>query len=303
MLLVIARKFNDIYYSMSLPQWNEAETRHLVIISNGIPKESFPNQDKFDKVTFFRYDGESFKNILSILKQLAFTDIPKSDVLVLSNPVLVTNQFIIKHSSPEKLIFIEDGSMNYSAFTPSKSKLKKTLQFLLGIRESKIFDSINYTFLFYPEKATFYFGNPLKLNLRTDIFPIQTDTSFIEGKKVFVGQPLYDYGYLSIERYNEVVNKLIKEFNIDYYIPHAFSSQHESINADILDLNRLNTTLEAIASKRTFQLFSLGSTVLYTCKTINPHIKSFLLAIPDESMLKLDTRFVRTFCNQILSIE
>ena len=297
MLLVIARKFNDIYYSMSLPDWNEATTRHLIIISNGIPKDAFPNQNAFDKVTFISYDGESIRNILSVLKDLLLIEIPNSDVLVLSNPVLVTNQYIIKHSRPKRLIFIEDGSMNYSSFSPSNSIAKKFLQFSLGILESKIFKRIDFTYLFYPEKSTFYFGQRRKLELRRDVFSLGEGTKIVEGKKFLVGQPLYNYGFLPIERYNELINKAMEKFQIDFYIPHAFASSKENIKGKKFNLSSLNATLEALASRHTFEVFSLGSTVLYSCKTINPHVKSVLITAPDESMQKLNTTFVRSFCD------
>ena len=303
MLLVIARKFNDIYYSMSLPQWNDATTRHLIIISNGIPKESFPNQDVFDKVIFIRYDGESVKNIISVIRKLHSIKIPKAKVVVLSNPILVTNQYIIKRARPDQLIFIEDGSMNYSSFSPSKSRAKKMLQFSLGINEKRILSSINSTFLFYPEKSTFFFGTPMKLELRRNIFPLGENTHIIEGKRLLVGQPLYDHGFLSIERYNFIINEAIKKFDIDFYVPHAFASSKEEIIGNKLNLSDFNVTLEAFASKHAFEIFSLGSTVLYSCKTINPKVRSVLLTIPDEGMQKLDTRFVKSFCDEILPIE
>ena len=121
MLLVIARKFNDIYYSMSLPEWNLVKERRLIIISNGIPQDAFPHQNKFDDVQYIKYNGESIKNILHVIAYLQKIPIPKSKILVLSNPVLVANQYIIKHSNPSSVVFIEDGSMNYTNFSPSKS--------------------------------------------------------------------------------------------------------------------------------------------------------------------------------------
>ncbi len=303
MLLVIARKFNDIYYSMSIPEWMEETERHLFIISNGIPKESFPNQEAFDKVDYIRYEGESIKNILAILKKINSFNIPKADVVILSNPILVTNQYLIKKIKPSKLIFIEDGSMNYSSFVPSKSIAKKLLQLSLGINQAKIFNAINFTYLFYPEKSTFFFGKTKKLNLCKDIFPRKENDEVVNNKRILVGQPLYHGGFMSLERYNEIMNKAIAKFNIDFYIPHAFASDQERIQCPIINLAELNTTLEGLASNHTFHIFSLGSTVLYSCKTVNPKVKSSLLTVSDEGMRALDTSFVKSFCDEILKID
>lgn len=303
MLLVIARKFNDIYYSMSLPEWNLVKERRLIIISNGIPQDAFPHQNKFDVVQYIKYNGESIKNILHVIAYLQKIRIPKSKILVLSNPVLVANQYIIKHSNPSSVVFIEDGSMNYTNFSPSKNIAKKLLQLSLGIVESRVFKRIGFTYLFYPEKATFYFGLRKKLTLRKEILPVNDKLKFIEGKKVLVGQPLYTTGYLSLERYNEIVNQTIRQLGIDLYVPHAFSSDKEDIQCEKLLLNEFNVTLEAIAASHSFVIYSYGSTVLYSCKTINPEVCSVLLTVKDKGMEKLDTRFIRTFCNKVVEIK
>ena len=302
MLLVIARKFNDIYYAMSIPEWKTAKERVLFIISNGIPMEAFPHRSLFDKVIFIKYDGESVKNIISVISALKKIEIPKSKTLVLSNPVLVTNQYIIKHSAPETLIFIEDGSMNYSSFSPSKSHAKKALQAFIGISEKEVFNKIDFTYLFYPDKATFSFGTKRKLSLEKKIFPTVNDLDFIKDKKILVGQPLYNYGYLSLDAYNRLVNRAIKQLGIDLYVPHAFASSKEEINCRKLHLSDYNVTLEAIAAYHTFNLFSFGSTVLYSCKTINPDVKSVLLTTDEPGMEKLDTRFCASFCNDVVRI-
>lgn len=302
MLLVIARKFNDIYYAMSLPEWDMADQRQLIIIANGIPQKSFPHQDKFDKVKYFYYNGESTKNVLKVLAHLRKSDIPTARTIILSNPVLVTNQYIIRKANPSSVIFIEDGSMNYTGFVPSKSIAKKILQLSIGILEKKIFNRIAFTYLFYPEKATFYFGLRKKLSLRTEILPKNDKVSIIEGKKLLVGQPLYVTGHLSLERYNELVNQTIQELGIDLYVPHAFSSDKEDIRCPKFNLNDYNVTLEAIAASHSFTIYSFGSTVLYSCRTINPAVRSILLTVKDEGMKKLDTRFIRTFCNEVLEI-
>lgn len=297
MLLVIARKFNDIFYAMSLPQWTLAHSRHLIIISNGLNKDDFPLQFAFDDVKFISYSGESIINIIKTLWKISKIEIGKIDTIVLSNPVLVTNQYIIKKSRPKNIILIEDGSLNYSSFSPSRSFVKKSLQILLGINQDKIFNNIDSTYLFYPSKGKFFFGQLQRLVFDRRIFSSVSFPINLNGKKIFVGQPLYNYGYITRQDYTILVNKVIEKYHIDFYLPHAFSSDLEEINSKSLNIAKYNVTLEALASQYKFSIFSFGSSVLYTCKTINPDIESNLILLPKKSTKVYDISFIQSFCN------
>lgn len=302
MLLVIARKFNDIFYSMSLPEWNTEKRKQLIIISNGIKRQAFPMQDAFDDVKFLSYKGESIQNIIKIILELRKLKIGKVETLVLSNPVLVTNQYLVRKAQPDVIIMIEDGSLNYSSFTPSTSMLKKTLQYCLRINQIKLFEKIKFTYLFYPEQGRFYFGHIKKLEFNREILNIKMFPMNLNGRKLFVGQPLYNYGYITSQDYNEYVNELIRKFNIDFYIPHAFSTNSELIKCNKINLSQQNITLEALAAVYDFEIYSFGSSVLYTCKTINKNIQSHLILLPKNGLKEYDVKFIMNFCDSISTI-
>lgn len=287
---------------MSIPEWKTASQKQLIIISNGIRQETFPLQDLFDDVKFYYYNGEDSQNIIKIIWKLRNLKLDKVETLVLSNPVLVTNQYLIQKARPTETIMVEDGSMNYSSFKPSKSGLKKSLQTILGINQDKIFNNIKKTYLFYPSKGSFFFGQIKKLVFNNKIFKINTFPINLNGKRIFVGQPLYNYGYLTLHEYNHLVNKVIEKYNIDFYIPHAFSSNMENMNSKILNLSESNVTLEGLATIYDFEIFSFGSSVLYTCKTINPKIQSNIILIQNNYKKGYEVGFIKSFCDKIFSI-
>lgn len=107
----------------------------------------------------------------------------------------------------------------------------------------------------------------------------------INGKKIFVGNDYYKHDYTSIENYNLIVNKIIKEFSIDYYLPHAYSKKTEKIKCKKLDLLNENITLEIIAGYiESCEIYSFGSTVNFSCKQINRNIGTNIFKCLDFSV-------------------
>lgn len=303
-MLVIARKFNDIYYAMSLPLWKDSKWKMLCIIANGVDPNSFPCQTEFDRVESFYYrDDANVINILKLVKQIGERiKGVKINTVVLSNPVLVVNQFLIKRVHAQKILLVEDGSLNYGFFSPSKNFLKRVLQILLGINQNRLFRKITETYLFHPEKANYFYGEKRLLKLNKEIYNVPSDLLSLEGKKIFVGQPLYSYNYMSMDDYSKLVNKIIQLEGIEYYLPHAFSSNFENIECTKLSLADYNQTLESLSSCVNLTLYSFGSTVLYSCKTINPKTQSILVRTKDASKLNYDVSFVKKFCDRELYI-
>ena len=128
------------------------------------------------------------------------------------------------------------------------------------------------------------------------------ELQFLNHKKIFVGQPLYSYNYISIDDYIKLTNEIIKKCEIDYYLPHAFASDEENIDCPKLSLSDHNLTLEALASKLNLHLFSFGSTVLYSCKSINPNTISVLVKTANPNTLNYEVKFIESFCDKTIVI-
>lgn len=102
----------------------------------------------------------------------------------------------------------------------------------------------------------------------------------LNGKRIFVGQPLYNTNNCSMELYSQAVNYFIKKYKIDYYLPHFYSSPFESINCKILDLGGNAITLETLAALEHFSLVSFSSSLLFTTRMINPNNESIMVSYP-----------------------
>lgn len=280
-VLVIARKFNDIFYALSTEESEKANYKILVIISPKEKHQSFPLVNKFDEVY---YIDASEKGTMGLLKQSLEVNklrIRTCQAAILSNPILTINQLLINRFKVKEIIFIEDGLMNYYDFTPSGSKKKKIWQLLLGINQNKILDSISTTYLLSPNDAQYYYGKKKKLQVDgslVDGMPLPN----IDGKRIFIGQNIYMpcYGICSITEYNTLVNAIIKRYGIDYYLPHSSASTLEKIDCQVLDINKYHITLEYCAVYSTFEVYSYNSSVLYTTKLVNPNVKSFAIDMP-----------------------
>lgn len=293
-ILVIAYKYNDVFYSLNTEEYKKANKRILVLIkTKNVKKDKFPFLDKFNFVIELDYNNILILS-LKIIMQLRFYNI---DTVILSNPILLISQLLITKIKSSTIILLEDGLMNYCDFKPSNSLKKRIMQRVFFISEKKILDSISTTYLLNPSKAVFYFGECKLLSLLR-VKKINYNIDFIKGKNIFVGQNLYDYGMLSLEEYINTVNYLIKKYNIDYYIPHIYSSNKENIQCDIIDLNRYGLTLEMLSSEIKFNLYSFGSSVLYSTKFINPHIKTYLFK--NEKVLNSKSiLFLESCCDNV----
>lgn len=173
---------------------------------------------------------------------------------------------------------MEDGLMNYRNDLIDKSIVKKSVQLLLGINLKKIYSLIHRTYLLKPDSARYYFGQlrPIRVPKRL-IATLGIDLD-LTGKSIFVGQNLYQFGYLSKEEYCDLVNRVIADYGIDYYLPHAFS-ESEHINCRYLNLADLNVTLEMLAVSQNFTVYSFASSVLFTSKLLNPEgIRSIMVS-------------------------
>ncbi|CCZ10910.1 predicted protein [Odoribacter sp. CAG:788] len=302
-IAVIAFKFNDIFYSLATEELNNSGFKILILLlTENMSSGSFPCQNKFDKVIKIYYRKNFLFFFFAWLQVLWKLKKHRVEKVLLSNPILVINQLIISKLKANKIIFLEDGLMNYFPFSPPRYKVKTFVQKIFCLEDDEIFNRIEYTYLLKPDEAVFYKGTPRKLHLN-EFIDEQSHRSLrgqLKDKAVFAGQPLYNIGIFSIEEYNEAVNKLIQKYNIDYYIPHPFSSEKEKIDCPYLDLNKEKVTLEVLAYDCNFTVYSFGSSISYTTKLINPCIKSILFKPRQWSNRVLD--MITRHCDQVISL-
>lgn len=275
-MLVIARKYNDIFYAISTEEWDLCEDHYLMMITYNLASDHYPMQDMFSRVFTINtsldspFDLKALYQIKSIMNHI---DI---DIVTLSNISLISSSYIISNNKVKECILLEDGLMNYYDFKVSRRLSKVTVERLLGIRYEKVVAKISKTYLLSPEDSVFYKGKPTKLELKSAIFRENAFLDYsIENKSIFVGQPLYSTSSMPIESYSRLVNKIILDYDIDYYLPHRASRPGENIKCKQFDLNKTNATLEIYASCMNFKIYSFSSSVLYTTKLINQNIESY----------------------------
>lgn len=121
----------------------------------------------------------------------------------------------------------------------------------------------------------------------------------IQDKKIFVGQVPYRFGQMTLETYCERVNRLVKKYHIDYYLPHAFADSEEQVVCPILDIGKLRVTLEILASQYDYVIYSFGSSVLYSTRIINPRIKTYMVRIPELSRMP-ELPMLEKYCSGIV---
>ena len=298
-LLVIARKYNDIFYAVSTPEWRQFDRRILVIFTERQSIEGYPLLTLFDDVIRLSCSGVRFGNLLLLWRIKALKKRVRCAAVMMSNMVLVANQYLAKISAGKRMILLEDGLMNYYDFQPSESKTKRCVQYFLGINERKVFDAISHTYLLAPELACYYGGNPEPLKLDAGVIAANTQLEDIEGKTIFVGQCLYRFGNMTIETYSKLVNDIIKKYHIDYYLPHAFALCGEKIDCPILDLGRSRATLEFFSTQYNFTVYSFCSSVLYSTRIINPAVRSYLIRLP-ELRDKSELPVIKKYCTGVI---
>ena len=280
-ILLIAYKFNDIFYSLNTAEFKNADHKSLIIFeTENVKKNDFPCLYLFDNVYSFRYSLSTFsylKILIIVTKSIKKIGM-YANIVMFSNPVLAMNQFISKLLKVSHIILIEDGTMNYYHFTPRESISKKIIQNFLCINEKQFYEKIKKTYLLKSDIGKYYFGDKVDLKLSFHGLDSLIDKySYLEEKKIFVGQPLYAFNYCTIDVYNELVNRIIIDLEINYYLPHLFSSKEEKINAKYLNLNADHLTLEVLSSKYKLILYSFGSSIVLSSKVINPDSKTNII--------------------------
>ncbi len=277
-LLVIARKFNDILYAFSTEEWRRSDYRILLILTQNIDCKSYPFQDRFDEVISVKVQSLSPKGQGQLIRDLSrHKDRISCDYVLTSNVLLLSHRYVIRMSGCTSVGLLEDGLMNYRDDLTDKSVVKKAMQLLLGINLKKIYSLIHRTYLLKPDSARYYFGERLPIRLPKQLIDSLGIDLDLNGKSIFVGQNLYQYGYLSKEEYCDLVNRVIADYGIDYYLPHAFA-ESEHINCRYLNLADFNVTLEMLAVSQNFTVYSFASSVLFTSKLLNPEVRSIMVS-------------------------
>lgn len=300
-LLVIAKKYNDIFYAISTPEWNQYQFHKLIIVSENVKSENFPLQHLFDNILCVNYSGTRLGILYLLPKLWKLRYELRCSILLLSNPLLVINQFIIKLSMCSRIVAIEDGVMNYCHFSASRNKFKKLLQFFMYSPEGKLLSRISKTYLLVPDMAIYFWGERIKLKINSDILN-NLNLPKISGTSIFVGQNLYKYGFFSLDGYCSLVNRIIQIYNIKYYLPHPFASKDETILCEYLDLDSANVTLEILAGKYDFTIYSFASSLLYTTRAINPNVNTFLIRVP-QLQEKSNRLIMKKFCSKIIDLD
>ena len=285
-ILILAFKYNDILYAINTPEFKESGRKILLLLHNKQTKgSSFPMQDLFDDVIDYTSKVTNWGTVQTLFFIYKIRNRINADIITTSNPTNLPIQWVIKISKANTLICLEDGLMNYypsNQVVRTRSQfLKKIIEIILNIKWNTILTCLNTsTYLLCPELAVNYWGKKRLLKIDSTWIEKYYDIdkwSIVHNKSIFVGTDVYEYGGCTIEEYNNCVNQIIRNYNIDYYLPHRNSSDKERIVAPVLDQNALGVTLEFIACKYSFNIFSVGSTILFSTVLINPNVQSFLV--------------------------
>lgn len=282
-ILVISFKFNEILYSLSTDEYKNAEVRKLLILYTGknIP-ENYPLQDRFDEVKYIKYHNlvkEQYHNIIELFRIREFL---RADIVMTCNPILLAVKFIARLSHAKTAVWLEDGLMNYypikDIVMSSPQNLKHIVERLIGatdINKRKDIELISY--VLSPENAVSVWGKVKKIVFDpSEVKDLPIDKlSFLQGKKIFVGQDMS--ASISQGEYIELVNRVVKKYDIDYYLEHLFTVDVSGIKCKTISLNNYGITMEFIACKYDFEIYSIASTLLYSTKLLNPRIKSHMV--------------------------
>lgn len=295
-MLVVARKYNDIYYAISTEEWAKSSKHYLLMITDRLDMNDYPMQQMFDKI-FTIHTSLSVLGIIRLIYSLRkFLQKVDFNLVTISNVVVVTNLFILNNKKTTKILMLEDGLMNYCNFIPSQSRLKHLLIKLLGININNIYQKIKYCYLLEPSKAIYYYGEKKQLKIKSELFikNLSIQGLDLNGKSIFVGQPLYVNNDITIDEYSEAVNNFIKIHNINYYLPHTMSSKKENIHCEKLKLQQIQSTLEILSSIYNLKLYSFSSSVLYTTKLINKSTETYAITHPKIKNLN-DNNIIFTY--------
>lgn len=275
-MLVVARKYNDIFYAFSTQEWQECDIHILIMLTGRLDSAQYPLQSEFDKV----YTIHTRKGRFDILRQIWHIRSVllhlEWDIVTLSNIAIVSHLFILNNAKTRRTVLLEDGLMNYYDFTPSRNARKLLLMRALGIDEKKIEGKISRTYLLSPENAVYYKGTPVKLSVRSEEICSKMNIGRgMAGESVFVGCPVYKTRNISVKEYSALVNRIIRRFKIDYYLPHSMSSEDETVDCEILDITKDRVSIEIYTHLFPLKLYSFYSSTLYTAKLLNPQSETY----------------------------
>lgn len=280
-LLLIARKFNDIFYIISSDAWKRYDRHYLVVIANNGELSDYPMLELFDKTEFLKSKRGRFSILSMLWKLRSITSKMDYSAVASSNVALLTNLYLSNKKSVDTVYLLEDGLMNYYTFVETTEVHKKIVLALLNINEKKVHKKIKETYLLCPEEAVYFYGELRKIQIDFETILSQSKLPVnLEGKKLLVGNDLYRYYDISVEEYSKLTNDLIKKYNIDYYIPHFLAYPNESVECNSINISETRATLEVYASKYNFTIYSIFSSVLFTTKLINPRVYCVLLDYP-----------------------
>lgn len=285
-VLVIAYKYNDILYALCTEEVKEATIKKLLIVcTQGKNPTDFPAQSFFNEVRHIEYKESNIgmiHNICAIRKMRRFVE---SNALVTSNHILLLNKYIAKVSKATNIVLVEDGLMNYypksDIILTSSQKVKRYAEKFLKIKDFIDINGEKRTYLLKPSLARNFIGTVCQLTIDSVLLAgLNLDSwAFVEGKSIFVGQSLYLNGVMTVEEYNRIVNEVIRKYKIDYYLPHHYATAQEKIECPSFDLSEQeqHLTLEFVATKYDFKIFSFKSTILYSAKLLNPKVHSTMV--------------------------
>lgn len=301
-ILVVARKYNDIFYAISTSEWSQCSKHYLLMITDRLDQNEYPMQHLFDKV----WSVHAELSHVAILKQVFILSriLNQLDynLVTISNIVTVANLYILNHTKTAKIIMLEDGFMNYYNFVPSNNRIKRLLMKLLFINVDRVYKKIGSCYLLEPNRAKYYFG--LKKQLRIDADHILKSVPLsmnLEGKSIFVGQPLCLMNNMSVDEYSTIVNNCISQYAIDYYLSHTMSSKKENVVCEHIDMSSLQLTLEVLSSIYNMKIYSFSSSVLFTTKLINHKTETFAVTHPKVDTIKSDN-MIYDYVNGFVSV-
>lgn len=307
-LTVVAWKYNDIYYAMSTPEFRNTSKHERLLIyfaKNKLKNTQFPGVEHFENVICLPWSDSQIKNLLYLPRIYKSCHLYRAKCLSLSNPYLTINMFLAKILHASEIIVLEDGLMNYYPKSPNSYPLKNLTMKILGVSYEEMIDRMSATYLWRPDLGATCWGEVRKLNAGSSITPKNIDEDIISAlsdKAIFVDTPIYKgvNAVISKEEYQQLINRIINTYHIDYYLPHAFSDNDVTVNIPTLDIYSRQLTLEYLAMACNFKVYSLVSTLLVSTRFINPSIHTYFIDI--DKFDKTLTKFIRENSSETVKI-
>lgn len=279
-IVVLAFKFNDIFYASSTDEFQGGTKKTLLILADKIPRDKYPGLERFDDVYYYRV---SVNRLAQIFLAMRIVKDHKRElwgaILIVSNPYIVLTQIIMIFGRVSEGVMIEDGVMNYYANGGGSSK-RKLIQYNL-LKIFNFWKYFNFTYLIYPEKALTYIGEPRRLALNKEVESEGSLIlySFLKDKSILIGGGAIEF--LDNCDKERIVASLGKQLSLDYYIPHH-SDRVGACGLNVLDLNSEKLTLEMIYPYCSgLKVYSFGSSAAFNARGINEAIDVIYLRLID----------------------